>query len=341
MAVQGTGKLSANILAVYDRKLLKRATDALMFDKFGMAKSIPANSNTKKAFAYRYKNILPATTPLAEYDGTNIKAENKIVREEVEYAVGHYGDYLIYSDELDLYDLDNITSSFLDVLGDQASLTQDTINRNVLRGGTNVVYADAQVSRLAVVDNAKTLVANDFKIMALKLKNQRGQKFKKVISGTTAIGTTPVRSAYMGIVHPSVTEDLRNLTGWKNVETYSDYSKAIEEEVGSIGDFRICESTNNDPVVQVGTDTNDHNVYLSLFMAKDAYAVTTLRGKSGIQTKVKPLGSAGSQDPLDQYGTIGWKAIFGCAILNEAWLIRGESVATIEDATAKHYFDLT
>ena len=312
-----------------------------MFDKFGMAKSIPANSNTKKAFAYRYKNILPATTPLAEYDGTNIKAENKIVREEVEYAVGHYGDYLIYSDELDLYDLDNITFFFLDVLGDQASLTQDTINRNVLRGGTNVVYADAQVSRLAVVDNAKTLVANDFKIMALKLKNQRGQKFKKVISGTTAIGTTPVRSAYMGIVHPSVTEDLRNLTGWKNVETYSDYSKAIEEEVGSIGDFRICESTNNDPVVQVGTDTNDHNVYLSLFMAKDAYAVTTLRGKSGIQTKVKPLGSAGSQDPLDQYGTIGWKAIFGCAILNEAWLIRGESVATIEDATAKHYFDLT
>ena len=341
MAVQNTGKLSANILAVYDRKLLKRVTDSQVFDMFGQAKSIPANSNTKKAFAYRYKNILPATTPLAEYDGTNIKAENKIIREEIEYGVGHYGDYIKYSDELDLYDLDNIQASFLDILGDQASLTVDTIRRNVLRAGTNVVYADGAVSRLAVADGAKVLTENDFKIMAVKLKNQRASKFKKVITGTTSIGTQPIRSAYMGIVAPEVTEDLRGLTGWKNVETYADYSKAIKEEVGSIGDFRIIESTNNEPVVQVGTDTNDHNIYLSLFMGENAYATVTLRGKQGISTKVKPLGSAGASDPLDQYGTIGWKAITGCAILNEAWLIRTESVASIEDATAKAYYDFT
>jgi len=341
MAVQGTtGKLSAKIQAVYDRKLLKRAVDNQVFDMFGVAKSIPANSNTKKAFAYRYKNILPATTVLAEYDGTNIKTENKIVREEVEYEVGHYGDYIVYSDELDLYDLDNIQSSFLDVLGDQASLTIDTIRRDVLRGGTNVLYADGSLDRTAVADNAKTLTENDFKIMALKLKRQRGSKFKKVISGTTAIGTTPVRSAYMGIISPEVTEDLRNLAGWKNVETYSDYSKAIADEVGSIGDFRIIESYNNDPIPNQGTSA-DTNVYLSLFFAENAYATVTLRGKNGIMTKVKPLGSAGSQDPLDQYGTIGWKAITGCAILNEAWLIRAESVASIEDATEKSYYDFS
>lgn len=342
MAVeQATGNLSAKILAVYDRKLLQRAVASQVFDMFGQAKSVPANSNTKKAFAYRYKNILPATTPLAEYNGSNIKAENKIVREEVEYGVGHYGDYIKYSDELDLYDLDNITASFLDILGDQASVTIDTIRRNVLRGGTNVVYADGGTSRLSVVDGNKILTENDFKIMAIKLKNQRATKFKKVITGTTAIGTQPIRSAFMGIVSPEQVEDLRGLTGWKNVETYADYAKAIPEEVGSIGDFRIIESTNNEPVVQVGTDTNNHNVYIGYFMGENAYATVTLRGKQGIQTKVKPLGSAGANDPLDQYGTIGWKAITGCAILNEAWLIRTESVASIEDATAKHYYDYT
>jgi len=342
MAVENTTQnLSAKILAVYDRKLLTRVVATQVFDMFGQAKSVPASSNTKKAFAYRYKNILPATTPLAEYNGSNIKAENKIVREEVEFGVGHYGDYIKYSDELDLYDLDNITASFLDVLGDQASLTIDTIRRNVLRGGTNVVYADGGTTRLSVADGSKILTENDFKIMTVKLKNQGATKFKKVITGTTAIGTQPVRSAYMGIVAPEVTEDLRGLTGWKNVETYADYAKGIEGEVGSIGDFRIIESTNNAPVVQVGTDTFDHNIYLSLFMGENAYATVTLRGKEGIQTKVKPLGSAGSADPLDQYGTIGWKAITGCAILNEAWLIRTESVASIEDTTAKHYFDYT
>ena len=333
--VQTAGNyLSDKVQAVYDRRLLTRAVDNQVFDRFGQSKTIPANSNAKKAFAYRYKNILPATTPIAEYDGSNIKAPNKIVREEVEYEVQHYGDYIVYTDELDLYDFDNIQSSFLDILGDQASLTLDTIRRDALRGGTNVVYADGATSRAEVAANRKKLTVNDFKIMSVKLKNQRAMKFKSVITGTTAVGTQPIRSAYIGITSPEVVEDLRDLVGWKNVETYSDYSKAIEDEVGSIGDFRIIESTNNEPVDEGGV-----NVYLSLFMGRDAYATTTIRGKKGIQTKVKPLGSAGAEDPLDQYGTIGWKAIAGCAILNEAWLIRAESTASIEDSAEKHYMD--
>ena len=343
MAVQNTttAPLSANILAVYDRTMLKRAVQTQVFDRFGQAKSIPAKSNTKTAFAYRYKNILPALTPLAEYNGSNIKAENKIVREEISYSVGHYGDYIKYSDELDLYDLVDIKSAYLDILSDQASLTVDTIRRDVLRGGNNVIFTDGAVSRLAVADGAKVHTYNDFKIMAIKLKNQGAKKFKGVIQGTTSVGTTPIRSAYVGICSPEVVEDLRGLTGWKNVEDYASYGKIMDDEVGSIGDFRIIESTNNEPVVQVGTDTNDHNIHLSLFMGEDAYATITLRGKQGIQTKVKPLGSAGSADPLDQYGTIGWKAIIGCAILNEAWLIRTEAVATIEDAIVKHYMDFS
>jgi N4-gp56 family major capsid protein len=314
--VQDSGTfLSAKIQAVYDRRLLKRATDSQVFDRFGQTRSIPAGSNTKTAFAYRYKNILPATTPLAEYNGSNIKSPNKIVREEVEYSVAHYGDYIVYTDELDLYDLDNITSSFTDILGDQASLTVDTLRRDVLLGGTNVVYADGAADQTSV---ASPFVANDFKIMAVKLKHQRGMKFKSVISGSTSVATQPIRSAYIGICPPEVTEDLRGLVGWKNVETYSDYSKAMEDEVGSIGDFRIIEYTNSTPLDVAGTI-----VYQSLFLAKDAYATITLRGKGGITTKVKALGSAGTEDPLDQYGTIGWKAITGCAIINQAWLIRG------------------
>ena len=130
--------------------------------------------------------------------------------------------------------------------------------------------------------------------MAVKLKNQRAKKFKRVVTGTTKIGTTPIRSAYLGIVSPEVTEDLRLLTGWKNVEDYADYSKSIsEDEVGSISDFRCIESTNNAPVDEAGT-----NIYLSLFFGENAYCTTTLRGRKGITTKVKALGSAGSEDPL-------------------------------------------
>jgi len=199
------------------------------------------------------------------------------------------------TDELDLYDLDNIQSSFLDLLGDQASLTLDTIRRDVLRGGTNVIFADGATDRAGAA--AKSLVAKDFATAAIKLKNQGAKKFKKVITGTTAVGTLPIRSAFMGITSPEVVEDLRTLAGWKDVETYSDYSKAMPEEVGSIGDFRMLESTNNEPV-----DVGGKNAYLTLLFGENAYATTTLRGKAGIQTITKPIGSSGVNDPLNQVG---------------------------------------
>ncbi len=342
MGIQGTnGFLSAKVQAVHDRMLLTRATDNQVWDMFGQAKTIPAKSNTKKGFAYRYKNILPATTPLAEYDGT-LKGANKIVREEVEFDVNHYGDYVIYNDELDLYDYDNIQSSFSSILGDQASMTVETIRRDVLRGGTNVIYANGAVSRAALVA-AETATAgdgltkiSDLKIAALKLKKQRGRKFKKVLKGTTSVGTTPIRSAYIGVISPEVTEDYRGLAGWKNVEDYSDYGRSInEDEVGSYGDFRFVESFNNDPIDESGT-----NVFITILLAQDAYATTTLRGKGGINAIHKAIGSAGANDPMNQYGTMGWKCITGAAILNEAWLIRLEQTAAMEDSSDKHFYDL-
>jgi N4-gp56 family major capsid protein len=139
---QRTGFASDKVLAVYDRRMLERAKQNQIFDVGAQQRVIPAGSNTKKGFAFRYKGMLPATTPIAEYNGTNIKNANKVVREEVEFTVAHYGDYLVFTDELNLYDFDNIQSSFLDLLSDQASLTVDTIRRNTLRGGSNVVYAD-------------------------------------------------------------------------------------------------------------------------------------------------------------------------------------------------------
>jgi N4-gp56 family major capsid protein len=220
------------------------------------------------------------------------------VREEVSFSVGHYGDYIVYTDELDLYDFDNIRASFLDVLGDQASITLDTLRRNALRASTNLVYANGQTTRALVASTNAKIVVGDLKLIGVKLKNQRAKKFKRVVTGTTAVGTTPIRSAYLSIVSPEITEDLRLLEKWKNVEDYADYSKAIsEDEVGSWGDFRFLESTNNAPIDVSGT-----NVYQSYFFGENAYTTVTVRGKQGIQTKVKPLGSAGSADPLDQYG---------------------------------------
>ena len=50
--------VSDKVLAVYDQSLLERVVVDSIWDKYAQVKTIKANSNTKKGFAMRYKNIL-------------------------------------------------------------------------------------------------------------------------------------------------------------------------------------------------------------------------------------------------------------------------------------------
>lgn len=66
------------------------------------------------------------------------------------------------------------------------------------------------------------------------------------------------------------------------------------------------------------------DVASALFIGADAYGVTEIEGM-GLQTIIKQKGSAGSADPLDQRGTVGWKATHVAKILSELWMVRCET----------------
>lgn len=337
MAVQQK-PIPTKVLAAFDRMLLERVVEDLVFDQYGQSKTIKQNGGTTKGFARRYKNMLPATTPLVEYDGSNQKGANKIVFTEVEYDIDHYGDYVIYTEELDLYDFDNIESTYLDILGDQAALTVDTITRNVLNGGTNVIYADGAINRAAVADGDKTIIKRDLDMAYLGFKNQGGKMFKKIVGGSTSVGTVPIGPAYIAIASPSVIYDAAELPGWVNVEDYGNYQMAMKNERGKISFFRFIENLNSQVVPNQGANS-DKNIHLTTLLAKDAYATISLRGKGGIETIVKPKSDGGVTNALNRFGSFGWKTVHGAAIINEAWLTRLETIASLEDESEKHYYD--
>ena len=66
------------------------------------------------------------------------------------------------------------------------------------------------------------------------------------------------------------------------------------------------------------------DVYSSLILGKDAFAVTALEGE-GLETIVKQLGSSGASDPLNQRATVGWKALKAVAILTNQYMVRIET----------------
>ncbi|MEW6096558.1 MAG: N4-gp56 family major capsid protein, partial [bacterium] len=70
------------------------------------------------------------------------------------------------------------------------------------------------------------------------------------------------------------------------------------------------------------------DVYATLIFGTDAYGVTEIRG-NGVKTIIKDFGSSGTADPLEQRATAAWKAWYVAEILNDAFMVRVESGASL------------
>lgn len=66
-------------------------------------------------------------------------------------------------------------------------------------------------------------------------------------------------------------------------------------------------------------------VHATLVFGKDAYGVVDVDGKGAVQLIVKPHGSSGTADPLDQRATVGAKVTaYAAVLLNDLWLVKIE-----------------
>ena len=71
------------------------------------------------------------------------------------------------------------------------------------------------------------------------------------------------------------------------------------------------------------------DVYSTLVLGANAYGVTEI-DDGGLKNIVKPLGSGGTADPLDQRATTGWKALTTTKILVDEYLVRIETASSYD-----------
>ena len=81
-----------------------------------------------------------------------------------------------------------------------------------------------------------------------------------------------------------------------------------------------------------GAEDSNHreaDVHVTLVFGADAYGVIDVDGSGTMETIIKPHGSEGSGDPLNQRATVGAKvAAYAAKILNPLWIVRIEHGAT-------------
>lgn len=298
--------LSAEMKTYYEKRLIDYAEPSLVHDQFGDKYPIPAGGGKTIEFR-KYSPLAKALTPLTEGVTPN---GNKLEVTTLTAEVAQYGDFIEISDVLELTAIDRNLEQATKLLGGQAGRTLDTVTREVITAGTNVMYAPKAdggeiASRSAVTSDA-LLTPDCIFVAVARLKEMNAM---------------PIDDSFVAIVHPNVAADLMRSEEWQGIHKYTDSTNIYQGEIGKIGGVRFVESTEAKCFGPVGA--SGASVFATMVIGANAYGVTEITG-GGLQHIVKQLGSAGTADPLNQRATTGWKAIKTAERLVEEYMIRIE-----------------
>jgi N4-gp56 family major capsid protein len=306
--------LTPEMKTFYDMTLIDEASANLVHDQFGQKRPIPANGGKTIEFR-KFAPLDKATTPLTE--GVPPAGKSLEVT-AITASIEQYGDFITMSDVLELTAIDNVILEATKLLGKQAGTTLDTITRNIMQSGTNVMYCP-----LVAEDGTETAVTSRANVKAgCQLTVDM---VMRAVAELRANNAPTINGKYVAIIHPYVAYDLMRDPEWIDAHKYANPTNLYEGEIGEIAGVRFVQTTE--------AKIYDGGVFGTLIFGEGAYGVTEITG-GGLQTIVKQKGSAGTADPIDQVSSVGWKAIKTAELLVEPYLIRVESYSNRFSATA-------
>lgn len=307
-----TASLAPEMKTFYDKNLLRYTKPHLVHDQFGQTRNIPKNGGKRIEFR-RFEQLPKALTPLTE--GVTPEGQTMTVTKQ-EAEVKQYGGFVSLSDQISMTAIDNVVVEATTAIGNQAGSTLDTISREALNAGTNVQYAEGQVSSRSELTAEMKLTVKAIKMAVRALKVQN---------------TAKINGHYVAIIHPDCAYDITEDPRFIEVVKYKNPERIFEGEIGTLEGVRFIETTEAKKFANAGASGID--VYSTLLMGENAYATTKIEG-GGLETIVKALGSGGTADPLNQRSTVGWKAMKVTEILSQQYMIRIETASTYNDHKA-------
>lgn len=225
--------LSPEMKTFYDKTLITLAGANLVHEQFGQKRPIPKNGG--KTIEFRKFSKLPkALTAITE--GVT-PAGNKLSVSAVSCTVDQYGDYIEQTDMLELTAVDNTIVEATKELASQAGLTLDTVVRNELIGGTNVMYAPEVKNGSETEITLREDITADCRL--------RVKDVFKAAAELKAVNAPKIGGSYVAIIHPYVAYDLMQEAGeqWIGIQKYANPENILKGEIGTLGGVRFVEST--------------------------------------------------------------------------------------------------
>ena len=285
-----TATMSKEMKTFYEKRLIDQAEPRLVHDQFADYYPVPQNGGKTIEFR-KYDSLPKASTPL--------------------------------TDVLQMTTIDNNVVQATRVLASQAGRTMDSITRDVLAGGTNVIYAP----KLAA-DGTETAVASRKALD--KTCTLTPKLFFQAAAQLGAMNADPIGDSYIAIIHPYAAYDLKTSKEFIEVHKYADPDTMFRGEIGKLGNIRFIE-TSEAKIWKDSTCPDGLAVFGTLVLGAHAYGVTELEG-GGLEHIVKQLGYG--DDPLNQRASVGWKGMRAAERLVEQYMVRIESASSYSATAA-------
>ena len=294
--------LSAGMQTYYNRELLRTFEPNLVHLQFGDEHRMPPHSG----LVMNMRKLIPLETNTKALSEGDPGESVMLAETEVTVQLQQYGEYARCTDKLDLTHLDMDIMRRTKLFGDAGARSIDAVVREELAKCANVIYAGGKASR-AELTAADKLTSRELRKAVKTLKKNHAQTFG---------------GYYVAIIGPDTMYDLQEDEAFVKVSQYQDKENIYTGEVGRLFGVRLVETTEAKIFEGAGADGAD--VASVIVLGQYAYGVTSLKGAKP-RVIVKPAGSAGTADPLDQISTVGWKMDgFGAKLLQPEYAVRIE-----------------
>jgi N4-gp56 family major capsid protein len=317
MAYTQTSSLSVDQVA-FDRLAYFALRSELLFD--AAADVQPTNQampGTGVTFTI-FNDLATATSTLSETTDVTAAA---LGDSQVTVTLNEYGNAVITTAKLRGTAFLDVDSAAANIVGYNAGSSIDEVAREVLAGGSNVIYGGGGATN----PSSRTTVAAEDIIEA--------NDIRKVTAQLRGANVPTFNGLYMAYIHPDVAYDLRKETGaaaWRDPHVYSDPGAIYNAEIGAFEGVRFIET----PRAKVFGDASDGvggsglvDVYCTHVMGRQALAkaYSSIDGNGAVPKVVRgPV-----VDTLNRLQPIGWYWLGGYGRFREASLRRIESSSSI------------
>ncbi len=316
--VGGETQLAGINLKTYEKGFEATLNPNLIHQEYGDVRTIPKNGGDTVEYT-RVERLVPAASPVALTEGSAGNPRTMVVTAITE-TPNQYGEFIKLSDRSVKQGKPGFFKKCYEVLANLGGETFDLVQRNGIIAGSKILYAGGKAGTNEIDNTCKASLALFRKgkkyLMALHNKGYEGE--------------------YMvALVHTDTACELENDPDWVEKVKFSDPSRLMKGEIGivdgikyvktSVGHVKASSGATTSISGVKSTNSTNVDVYCSLLLGeREAYGVIGLEGENTPETIFKDLGSAGSNDPMNQVATLAYVGYTKSKVINDEKMYRIE-----------------